>query len=50
MTLLPVGQAAHAQGNTAKDFVPPAVFQAAGSTADSIQSTVDAFRAALDQH
>ena len=45
--LLPVRQAAHAQGNTPKDFVPPVVFQAAGPTADSIQSTVDAFRAAL---
>ena len=30
-----------------KHFVPPAVFQAAGPTANSIQSTVDAFRAAL---
>ena len=49
--LLPVRQAAHAQGNTPKDFVPPAVFQAAGPTADSIQSTVDEFRAALgDPH
>ena len=48
MTLLvPVRQAAHAQGNTSKDFVAPTVFQAAGSTADSIQSTVDAFRDAL---
>ena len=28
--LLPVRQAAHAQGNTPKDFVPPVVFQAAG--------------------
>ena len=44
---VPVRQAAHAQGNTPKDFVAPAVFQAAGPTADSIQSTVDAFRAAL---
>ncbi len=45
--LLPVRQAANAQGNTPKDFVPPVVFQAAGPTAASIQSTVDAFRAAL---
>ena len=48
--LVPVRQAAHAQGNTPKDFVPPTVFQAAGQTVDSIksiQSTVDAFRAAL---
>jgi hypothetical protein len=47
MVLVPVGKDAHAQGNTPKDFVPPVVFQAAGSTAASIQSTVDAFRAAL---
>ena len=45
--LVPVGQAAQAQGNKSKDLVPPIVFQAAGPTADSIQSTVDAFRAAL---
>jgi hypothetical protein len=45
--LLPLRQAAHAQGKTPKDFVAPVVFQAAGSTADSIQSTVDAFRDAL---
>ena len=30
--LLPVRQAAHAQGNTPKDFDPPVVFQAAGPT------------------
>jgi len=48
MTLLvPVRQAAHAQGNTPKHFVPPVVFQAAGPTADSIKGTVDAFGAAL---
>src|SRR5262249_9620417 len=48
--VLPVHRAAHAQGKTPKDFVPPTVFQAAGPTVDStksIQSTVDAFRAAL---
>jgi hypothetical protein len=51
----PVRQAAHAQGRTPKDFVAPAVFQAAGppkppeATASSIQSTVDAFRAALGE-
>jgi hypothetical protein len=44
---VPVRQAAYAQGNTPKDFVPPAVFQAAGPTAASIQGTVDAYRAAL---
>ena len=37
----------YAQDNTTKDFVPPTVFQAAGPNAASIQSTVDAFRAAL---
>ena len=40
---------AHAQGNTATDFVPPVVFQAAGPTIESIQGTVDAFRAALGE-
>ena len=46
MTWLP-SEAAHAQGNTSSDFVAPAVFQAAGPTAASIQGTVDAYRAAL---
>ena len=46
--LLPLRQAARAQGITARDFVAPAVFQAAGTTTSSIQSTVDTFRAALD--
>jgi hypothetical protein len=32
-----------------QDFVPPIVFQAAGPTAESIQSSVDAFRAALGE-
>ena len=48
--LVPVRQAAHAQGNTPKDFVPPVVFQAAAPASDpiqGIQSMVDAFRAAL---
>ena len=45
--LLPVSPTAHAQGDPAAAFVAPAVFQAAGPTAASIQSTVDAFRAAL---
>ncbi len=44
--IVPVGQAAQAQGK--QYLLPPAVFQAAGLTADSIQSTVDGFRAALD--
>jgi hypothetical protein len=37
---------AYAEENT-KDFIPPAVFQAAGPTVDSILSTVDQYRAAL---
>jgi hypothetical protein len=39
--------ASDVQENTAKDFVPPTVFQAAGPDAAAIQSTVTAFRAAL---
>lgn len=46
MTPATVRQTAHAQ-NTPNDFVPPTVFQAAGPSSASIQSTVDAFRAAL---
>src|SRR5881397_4217329 len=46
MTPVPVLPEAYAEDNT-KDFVQPTVFQAAGPTAASIQSTVDAFRAAL---
>src|SRR5438094_8455761 len=46
MTPIPVHPKPYAEDNT-KDFVPPTVFQAAGPTAASIQSTVDAFRAAL---
>jgi len=42
--LLAVSETAQAQ---AGNDVPPAVFQAAGATAASIQSTVDAFRARL---
>jgi len=42
--VLAVSETAQAQ---ARDYVPPAVFQAAGATAASIQSTVDAFRARL---
>jgi hypothetical protein len=36
-----------AKGDDSEDSVPPIVFQAAGPTAGSIQSTVDAFRVAL---
>ena len=46
-TLLPLSQTARAQGELGREFVAPTVFQAAGPTAASIQSTVDAFRAAL---
>ncbi len=42
-----IRQTAHAQDNTTRDFVPPTVFQAAGPNIASIQSSVDAFRAAL---
>ena len=45
--LVRMPQTVQAQGNTPKDFVPPTVFQAAGPNAASIQSAVDAFRAAL---
>ncbi|HET6844805.1 MAG TPA: hypothetical protein VFK06_24450, partial [Candidatus Angelobacter sp.] len=59
MMLVPVCQAAQSEkpsGETHEEdeedddiprFVPPAVFQAAGPKAASIQSTVDEFRAAL---
>lgn len=43
---VPIHQA-HAQHDTSAAFVPPIVFQAAGPTAASIQSSVDAYRAAL---
>jgi hypothetical protein len=46
--LLPVEQTAYAQRTrTGEEFVAPLVIQAAGSTAASIQSSVDAFRAAV---
>ncbi len=45
--LLPVSQSAHAQGTRSKEFVAPVVIQAAGANAASIQSSVDAYRAAL---
>jgi len=44
-TLVSVSQAAQSQ--KPNDFIPPGVYQAAGETASSIQSTVDAFRGAL---
>src|ERR1051325_5797665 len=42
--VLAVSETAHAQG---RDDAPPVVFQAAGPDAASIQSAVDAYRAAL---
>jgi hypothetical protein len=48
LVMMSFGSAApQAQGQTGKDFDAPAVFQAAGPNAASIQATVDAFRAAL---
>src|SRR5258707_1699062 len=44
--LLPVSQSAQAQDIPSRDFAP-VVFQAAGTSTESIQSSVDAFRAAL---
>ena len=50
VTILPwVCQADEVQDPHSKDFEPPAVFQAAGPTSAAIQSTVDAFRAALGE-
>src|SRR5262245_60619306 len=46
MTPLAILQAS-AHGKKPKEFVAPTVFQAAGPTGESIQSTVDAYRAAL---
>src|SRR5258707_11197683 len=45
--LLSVSQTAQAQDIPPRDSATPVVFQAAGATTDSIQSSVDAFRAAL---
>ena len=42
MVLVPFGQVAEAQGK----LVAPVIFQAAGPTAESIQSKVVAYRAA----
>ena len=47
LSALTVSQTAQAQDTRAPEFVAPVVFQAAGSNAASIQSTVDAFRAKL---
>ena len=45
LTLFAVSQTAHAQEARSREFVAPVVFQAAGPSGASIQSTVDAFRA-----
>ena len=47
LTMPLVASSQAAQSQNPNNFGPPAVFQAAGTTAASIQSTVDAFRAAL---
>jgi hypothetical protein len=47
MVLPWVCQAAEGEDDSSEDLVPPKIFQAAGPSAESIQSTVDAFRAAL---
>jgi hypothetical protein len=47
--LVIVSPSAHAQSATNTNIVQPTVFQAAGPSAASIQSTVDAFRAALGE-
>ncbi|MGB9476213.1 MAG: hypothetical protein WCE87_14195 [Candidatus Udaeobacter sp.] len=47
LALLTVSQTAQAQITPPGEFVAPVVFQAAGTTTDSIQSSVDAFRTAL---
>lgn len=46
-TLIPISQTAFAQVDLTDSVTAPTVFQAAGPTTASIQSTVDAFRAAL---
>src|SRR5207302_5530048 len=45
LTLFAVSPTAHAQEARSREFVAPVVFQAAGPSGASIQSTVDAFRA-----
>ena len=44
---LAVPRHAYAQGNSSQDFVAPLVFQAAGPTAESIQSSIAQYRDAL---
>ncbi|HET7394386.1 MAG TPA: hypothetical protein VFK25_11380 [Candidatus Binatia bacterium] len=47
--VLPLGQAADWRIKKSKDLDTPIVFQAAGPTVESIQSSVDEFRAALGE-
>src|SRR6266536_474915 len=47
LSLGPASNPIAVQDKTTKDFVPPTVFQAAGPNAAAIQSSVDAYRAAL---
>jgi hypothetical protein len=46
-TMLPLSQASDWRNKRSKDLDTPVVFQAAGPTVESIQSSVDEFRAAL---
>ena len=46
-TLPSLSRSTNAQSNTTRDFVSPSVFQAAGTSVASIQSSVDAFREAV---
>jgi hypothetical protein len=50
LTVMPIRihRTVYAQDNTTKGFLAPAVFQAAGPDVASIQSSVDAFRRAVD--
>ena len=48
-TVLPLGHAADWRIKKSKDLDTPIVFQAAGPTVESIQSSVDEFRAALGE-
>jgi len=49
ITATPItARSTHTKGNTTRDLTTPTVFQAAGPNAASIQSSVDAYRAALE--
>ena len=50
LTIRPIAQAQGYSVYPSKDFVPPIVFQSAGPTVASIQSSVDAYRGALGAH